>query len=242
MIGNAIAGTLSATYVAPTYTYSQLVLQDSPLGYWLLDEASGSTASDSSGNSRNGTYYNSPTLHATGPGATNLPYATTFNGSNQKVVTGDYAAFAFQPSASWSLEHWVKTSTSALSQTVTNRDATHSPSASIYLNLNAANDVGYGSGSLFDAYASAGVNDGNWHYICITAAAAGNLKVYIDGTLKKTDGTARGVLTLTTAPVTMATNGTIGVHWLNGSLCATAIYNTELSATRVALRYAAGII
>lgn len=240
MIGNMI------TSLAPTgelvYTYTELVLQDNPLGYWLLNESSGTTATDSSGNSRNGTYANSPTLQATGPGASNLPYAVTFNGSNQKVTTSDYSAFAFQPNSAWSIEHWVKTSQTTTAQTITNRDATNAPSAAIYLNINANDDVGYFSGSAIDAYSSAGVNNNAWHYICVTAAAGGDLKLYIDGVLKKTDSTARGTLSLTTAPVTMATNGTIGVHWLSGSLCAAAIYNTELSATRVLKRYNAGII
>lgn len=240
MIGNMVTSLAETSEVI--YTYTELVLQDNPLGYWLLNESSGTTATDSSGNARNGTYANSPTLQATGPGASNLPYAVTFNGSNQKVTTGNYTAFAIQPNAAWSIEHWVKTSQTTTAQTITNRDASLNPSAAIYLNLNANNDVGYFSGSVIDAYSSAGVNDNAWHYICVTAAAGGDLKLYIDGVLKKTDSGARGTYATTTTGITMATNGNIGVHWLSGSLCAAAIYNTELSATRVSKRYNAGII
>lgn len=48
--------------------YITAVLADSPLGYWRLGESSGTTANDSSGNARHGTYAGStlPTLGATG--------------------------------------------------------------------------------------------------------------------------------------------------------------------------------
>lgn len=45
--------------------YPTEVLADSPVAYWRLGESSGTTATDERGNS-DGTYYNSPTLGATG--------------------------------------------------------------------------------------------------------------------------------------------------------------------------------
>ena len=43
-------------------SYSAEVLADSPLGYWRLGETSGTTLSDSSGNTRHGAYYGAPYL------------------------------------------------------------------------------------------------------------------------------------------------------------------------------------
>lgn len=43
--------------------YSAAVLADSPLAYWKLDEPSGTSAADSSGNSRTATYTGGPTLN-----------------------------------------------------------------------------------------------------------------------------------------------------------------------------------
>src|SRR5262245_26520218 len=37
-------------------SYAGVVLSDGPVGYWRLGELAGTTASDSSGNGRNGTY------------------------------------------------------------------------------------------------------------------------------------------------------------------------------------------
>lgn len=47
-------------------TYSAEVLTSTPLVYLRLGESSGTVATDSSGNSRTGTYYNTPTLGVTG--------------------------------------------------------------------------------------------------------------------------------------------------------------------------------
>lgn len=46
--------------------YATTVLADQPLAYWRLGESSGTTMSDSSGYSHNGTYVGSPTLGSTG--------------------------------------------------------------------------------------------------------------------------------------------------------------------------------
>lgn len=46
--------------------YSATILADQPLAYWRLGESSGTTMSDSSGYSHNGTYVGSPTLGTTG--------------------------------------------------------------------------------------------------------------------------------------------------------------------------------
>jgi hypothetical protein len=83
--------------------YYQIVLNDGPTALWRLGEASGTTMNDAGGSGYHGTYYNSPTLGATGacPGDT----AVQFDGSN------DYAAVphnaAFNASAEWSIECWL---------------------------------------------------------------------------------------------------------------------------------------
>ena len=69
--------------VAMPSGYDAVVLADSPAGYWKMDETSGSTVVDYSGNDRHGTYFNSPTLAADG---------ALFNGTNQ-YATFPHAAF-----------------------------------------------------------------------------------------------------------------------------------------------------
>src|SRR5439155_683557 len=52
----ALGGGVIPTITALAASYSQTVLGDSPLVYYRLDETSGSTAADSSGNGRTGAY------------------------------------------------------------------------------------------------------------------------------------------------------------------------------------------
>ena len=86
-----------------TLTYSQQVLADSPRAYWRLGEASGTSAADSSGNNRTGTYLNTPTLSQTGALAGDANTAVAFNGTDE-YVNVPYNA-ALNPAA-FTVEAW----------------------------------------------------------------------------------------------------------------------------------------
>lgn len=64
--------------------YSDLVLTHSPLLYWRLGESSGTTVTDSSGNGRDGTYINGPTLGETSLLADGAGSAVYFDNSQQE--------------------------------------------------------------------------------------------------------------------------------------------------------------
>jgi YD repeat-containing protein len=75
----------------PSKTYLDQVLGHVPAGYWRLNETSGTTATDSSGNSKNGTYGGTYTQNQTGliTGDTNKAVRFNTGGSAGKVtVTG----------------------------------------------------------------------------------------------------------------------------------------------------------
>lgn len=74
--------------------FSSLVLADAPLLYWRFGESSGTTAADSSGNSRNGTYTNSPTR-----GAASLVHSDTAN--TAMGVAADTGQCCSIASAAW---------------------------------------------------------------------------------------------------------------------------------------------
>ncbi len=88
---HSIVANAAATYTA-TYapgggggSYNAAVLADSPLAYWRLGETSGTTAADSSGNNRSGSYVASPSLNQPGALAGDTNRAVGFNGSSQYV-------------------------------------------------------------------------------------------------------------------------------------------------------------
>jgi hypothetical protein len=72
-----------------TQSLSAAILALSPLGYWKLDESSGTTATDSSGNSRNGTYTGSGYTLQGATGGDGVNYADFGNGASSHVAIAD---------------------------------------------------------------------------------------------------------------------------------------------------------
>ncbi len=77
--------TITATSGGGGTSYSATVLQDSPLAYWRLGETSGTTAADSSGANRSGSYLASPSLNQPGALVGDTNRSVGFNGSSQYV-------------------------------------------------------------------------------------------------------------------------------------------------------------
>jgi hypothetical protein len=89
-------------------SYQSVILADSPVGYWPLDETSGTVAHDLSGNGYNGTYQGTYTLGSP-PLVAGVPSVLMGgHGTGSLVDVGDIAALVNMP-ASWSLECWFKT-------------------------------------------------------------------------------------------------------------------------------------
>lgn len=98
---------------APLKEYTATVVADSPLIYWHLDEALGTTAADSSGNGRAGTYINNPTLALPGTIYDDASVGLLGTQYVQKTAPGLPTG-----NAPRTLEIWFKTTSSA-SQTCT---------------------------------------------------------------------------------------------------------------------------
>lgn len=95
----------------PEPTYSDILLSLSPIAYWKLDETSGSTAFDSSGNGFDGTYSGVTLAAATGPDGAPAP---SFDGVNDYVnVYSAGLASAFNP-AEGTIVAWARVASSAI--------------------------------------------------------------------------------------------------------------------------------
>jgi hypothetical protein len=108
----ATAGQLSLTATAPTPvpkvvaqsdSYQDVVMKDSPIAYWRLEETTGPMVDRIGG--RNFTTFGSPTLGSAGPLLAG-DNAVVFNGTSAYLNT-PYAA-ALNPSAPFSAEAWVR--------------------------------------------------------------------------------------------------------------------------------------
>ena len=86
----------------PPVTYKSTVLTDSPLAYWRLGEASGTTATDEKA-TYNGTYLNGPTLGQPGAIQNDTNTSIGLNGINSSVSIPYKAEFNSKP---FSVEAW----------------------------------------------------------------------------------------------------------------------------------------
>ncbi len=108
-MGIIIAALLGALLlpVAPARasTYADKILARAPIGYWQLDENSGSVAFDSSGNGRHATYYGVSLASTTSPTGSN---AATWDGVNDYVALPASIATAVSGLSTFTVSIWVK--------------------------------------------------------------------------------------------------------------------------------------
>ena len=204
--------------------YSTAVLADSPVGFWRLGEASGTTASDSSGASLAGTYTSSGvTYGAAGPHAGDTNTAVRLNGSSGRV---NVPAVAMSASA-FSVEGWVNTTSTGLAPMFSNAP-----------NINAGMWIGvYGGKALawtpnHQFAGNAVINDGHWHQLVLTWDGT-TARIYVDGAFD-----ASGSLAVSA----MNYAGYIGYDnsnyaWFNGAIDDVSIYPTTLTATQISTHF-----
>lgn len=205
-------------------TYAELTNDESALvGYWKLDEGSGSTAIDSTGNGNDGTWHGaaSGTSGYYSPGL-NQTWAGYFNGSNNYI--GIPTVYANQQVT---IAVWTKAvSTSSTEEIVTGTSADQ-------FRIQADGNLDFLSRSINPIQLSTvGLNlaDGNWHFL--TAISDGtNASIYVDGVQK---ASSTGSLTQNG----WNEIGTFGGGTLFfGSMDGLRIYDRALSASEIAAIY-----
>jgi hypothetical protein len=226
--GSAWVGA-AVTVVPVPAAYSDVILADGPVGYWRLDETSGTTAADLSGNGHDATYEGGPTLGVAGAiydGDT----AVSFDGTDDGVSISNAADFQ---SDTVTLEAWVKTSSpgAGFRGIIVKRLA-----YALYLLDGELVTYDWSVSTL----RSTGVNlaDGVWHHVAMTAQNG-----VTDGSTTYIDGVAVSVLTHgvqeQSSPLMLAA-GPTGQN-IQGVIDEAAIYDRVLTGSEVAEHYAAGL-
>lgn len=218
-------------------SYSSEVLADSPLGYWRLGEASGTTMVDSSGNSRNGTYTGSPTLSTTGLLTGDSDTAATFGAANQY---GLVAYGSWMLASAITIEAIIKTSTTTAIHSIAERDWGGPRAFQFRVDTNKVQFITIGGGAGVVISASPGnVADGVAHHVAATYDGT-NIKLYVDGSLVTTTS-AVGALSTGASALSVAANGSGGgaSQIFSGVIDEVAYYGTALSGARIAAHAAA---
>ncbi|CAB4736415.1 MAG: hypothetical protein F2681_12780 [Actinobacteria bacterium] len=227
--------------------YAAAVRADNPSIYWLLDETTGTSAADFSGNGKNGTYTPAYTMNQADGLATNAGTAVLLGAAGRIVCNTSVA----NPTA-LTLEMWFKTNTTTGGKLIGFESTTGATSPTsdrlVYMRNNGRIVYGgWGANTVITTPAAKVYNDNVWHHLVVTATGASGgtqtSSIYIDGAL-----TISGTTTATTNytgfwRVGSGTIGTGGTFPTSATFAGTvdhiAVYTTVLTSTRIAAHYAA---
>jgi hypothetical protein len=229
-------------------TYQSTVLADTPLIYWRLGDPSGTTAADTSGNARPGTYNNGPTL-----GVPSLlpsdPTNTAVNftaASSQYVISAVTAAgLGIAGGSAITLEAWIKPTAAALSAVAPTLCGFSIGGGDITLmRIGGAQDLNWalvtsGSG-LINMSGGVAFTAGNvYHLVCTYDGA--HAITYVNG-VQQNSVAATGTISENTLAHFVAAGDFEAAdnRWFDGVMDEVALYGTALSAARVLAHYQAG--
>jgi hypothetical protein len=231
------SNTSSDTTQAPpaATTYSQEVTADTPVSWWRLGEASGTTAADAR-NANPGTFVNGPTLGAASLlGSDSANKAVSFDGVNDHVLVP--SSTSLRLGSPLSLEAWIKPTsipaTGSFASVLTKAD-----SYSLQFNGPRLEFTVMQSGARKRLQAAAGAVVAGTKYHVVGTYDGTTQRLYLNG--------AQVASVALTGPATANGNSLYIASWNGGSEFAqgtideVAIYPTALSAARVLAHYNAG--
>lgn len=185
-------------------------------GLWHLDEGTGTTISDSSGNNNTGTCTSPDWMSYDGgqwAGRSDISFPP---GACLRIrYLNDYITIPHSTSLnlsdSFTVESWVKTS-SKTKQTIIEKYASGGGFALYIYDSGVVSLNGFnGAGSYTQNTGTTDISDGNWHHIA-ASIDGGIWKIYIDGTLEKTLDTGYDE-----SSISNSSEIAIGIHILSGS-------------------------
>jgi RHS repeat-associated protein len=221
-----------------TYSHA-LYLAAGLVGYWPLDERSGTSAADKDGTNP-GTYQGGYTQAVAG-GVDETRSAVSLDGVSGQVSVPD--ASALDVTNNVTLEYWVRSDVLLDSS---------KPANTWFGGVNKASTYGLGwttyisgggwrfqvkSGATTYTVNSAAtkVEPNRWYHVVGTYNNA-DLKLYVDGVLMNTNSIGAKTIDNTANALTI---GNMSGYW-TGAMDEVALYNTALSATTVSSHYATG--
>ncbi len=210
------------------YAGTNIDLHNGLVGWWKLDDGTGTSAADSSGNANTGTLTNGPTWVAGKKGK-----ALSFDGVDDYTATTSSAPL--QISAGGSIAFWIKTS------------GLNNNGQSIFVDNESWPNTGWGilddgpyassikfrtlPGNGTAAFSRSSINDGQWHHIVAVYTGSQN-KLYLDSIL--VDTAASGGFTNNTSGFVIGNfTGSSG----GGAMDDVRIYNRALSSDEISALY-----
>lgn len=226
----------------PEETYLDIVLANSPIGYWPLTETSGTNAADLSGNGRNGTYTGGYILADTQL-ANSLANTVKLDGDEDYINIADVDAWSpTGASAQLTVEAWIKPS--AVNRSATMIVAKHQE---WQLRLESDGKILWdvnrdGTATVMGCTSASAVNAGTvYHIMAVYNRATPKVELFINGSSVSSSTVVSFAVSNTTNPVQIGRRSDGGGSEFIGIIGYVAIYPTALSSSDAAAHYAAGI-
>ncbi len=223
-----------AAKVGGTWDFNQ-----GQVGYWAMDEGTGQTAYDISGNNNNGTLGASTSTGTDDPTWTTqgkVGGALQFDGVDDYVNAGSGASLNI-PASDFTIEAWIKPNNASAAQAIVGKVAFSPNSWGLYQNVGKFVFQFRGTGASVDTLANAVYGVGTWYHV--VGVRTGNVNnLYING-IVQTDAD-----TSTDIPSTGTKNFIFGKrtstdddYYFNGLMDEVRIYNRALSAEEIRYHY-----
>ncbi|MFB6192945.1 MAG: LamG domain-containing protein [Candidatus Nanohaloarchaea archaeon] len=224
-----------ASGVKKGYSISSPLYSSSLIGYWPLQEGSGSTAYDFSGNNNDGTVNGSPVAGGTGPLGVS---SYSFDGST------DYISLPFRPSGqtAFTVSAWIKLNTHKLNRIwMHGKDSNYSYSA-LTVNSSGIPGVSFEDAQSdgVSASASSSISTGQW-YMLTGTFDSGTATMYVDA-VQVGSGTNTAVgsvdqIETTSDATTIGRECEFSENFFNGIISDVRLYNRALSASQIQTMY-----
>lgn len=226
-------------------SYQQTVLADSPVFYLRLNEISGTTFADTTGNGHTGTANGTVTLGATAAAA-GLGTAVT-PGTTTSDFIGITAAAALDITGNVTLECWYKPSSTAASAYLMNKGKDDDTHASYGMFISSAGKVVFAVTEAVNMLTgTTTLSVGTWYYLVCTFTSSGNhWTIYVNAVSDNTTvNTPPAALTATVKDYRIGgvvEGGSVpGTFFpMLGSIDEIALYNVALTSTQISNHYAA---
>lgn len=157
------------------------------IGWWMIDEGTGTAVNDFSYNENNGTMVN---MEAGDWKSGKIgDYSLEFDGVDEYITIGDDPVLNFERNQSYSLAAWVKTSSADGSIMSKMNVSNNYRGYDMYLRSNGvirAHLINALDSNEIIVDGSTSIDDGEWHLVVITyngSSSASGVQIYIDGSL-----------------------------------------------------------
>jgi hypothetical protein len=220
--------------------YDGNVSELSPLGWWKLNDASGSgTAADSSGNAHTGTA-TSVTFGNASEAVNGNTSAAFASGSTSHILT----TYNPGPLSAITVEAWVNYNSLSQGGNSPRLVANGHPDVDnkgfqLMANNSGQPQFWVGNATTNGNAAGGSVPATGWTYIVGTYDGT-NVKIYVNGVLQTTSGFSGTVAAGLASGIGLGYNPTYNGDYLNGLLSEAAVYGTALTAQEIISHYLAG--